>query len=42
LNMSIYCYGLTTENPREYLTLHEESVSEIYEKRWTSNILLGN
>ena len=35
-NISIYCDGLNTSTPREYLTLpsgHEENYSEIYGRR---------
>lgn len=33
LNISIYCHGLSSERPKEYLSLWEEGISEIYDKR---------
>jgi hypothetical protein len=34
MNVSIFCYGLSSDKPKEYLSLWEENYSEIYDKRY--------
>jgi hypothetical protein len=50
INVSIYCHGMSTDSPQEYLSLpagEDENFSEIYDRRYvyeertkTGNVLL--
>lgn len=44
INVSIYCYGMSTYSPQEYLSLpagEDENFSEIYDRRYVCTLCTG-
>lgn len=45
INVSIYCHGMSTDSPQEYLSLpagEDENFSEIYDRRYVYTLCIGS